>query len=50
LLPLTPFLTIILDPQIKHFLSISMTIFSNARKSIDYKDFVLLNVHPAKVS
>ena len=24
-----------------------MIIFTNVRKSIDYKDFILLNVHPA---
>ena len=25
-----------------------MIIFTNVRKSIDYKDFILLNVHPAQ--
>ena len=24
-----------------------MIIFTNVRKSVDYKDFILLNVHPA---
>ena len=42
-----PVLTTFLDPQKKHFLSISMTIFTNARKSVDYKDFITQNVHPA---
>ena len=45
--PLRPFLTTFLDPQKKHFLSISMIIFANVRKSVDYKDYILLNVHHA---